>query len=546
MPDGSTVADWAADNPAAAWRALDIGDARESLHAFCGMIEIPGAPIEEERDDAIDAAFSPIETPQAAHHKLLIDKLEAVERGEIRRLMVFMPPGSAKSTYASVVFPAWFMGRRKRRNVIVATYASDLARKIGRRMRSVVRQPVFSEIFDTAISAESSAADEWALTNGNEFMAGGILSGITGNRADGFVVDDPVKGRQDADSDVIQKRTKEEYDATIVSRLKPHGWVVLIQTRWNENDLAGQILPEEWDGQSGPILCRDGLVWDVLSIPAEAEQDDPLGRKPGEMLWEEWFGKDPIFWTAQRRNARTWSALYQQRPQPATGTYFMRQWFDGGEVNGKVFHCLRYRPEDLPKALNRYGTSDYAVTEDGGDFTVHRAWGVDSVGDLWLLAGGYRAQATSDVWIEAVIDQMALHQPMAWFGEAGVIAKAIEPSLLRRMKERRVMCRLEWLPSIQDKPTRARGFQARAAMGTVHIPFGPEGDAILDEYVKFPAGRNDDDVDVGSMIGRALDMTHPAIVRPEKKTEAVRGIMNATLDEVLRRHDQIVDEGGRL
>jgi predicted phage terminase large subunit-like protein len=514
-------------------RAAQCELARRHLLDFCGLIEIPGAPIDED-EDSDNLAFRPIEQPQALHHRLLIEKLEAVERGDIRRLMVFMPPGSAKSTYASVVFPAWFMGKRKRRNVIVATYASDLARKIGRRMRSVVRQPVYEEVFKTTLSAESSAADEWALDNGNEFMAGGILSGITGNRADGFIVDDPVKGRQDADSQVIQVRTKEEYDATVVSRLKPHGFVVLIQTRWHEADLAGQILPEDWDGESGPILCRDGLVWEVLCIPAEAEANDPLGRAPGAMLWEEWFGKDPIFWTAQRRNARTWSALYQQRPAPETGSFFRREWFDGGDVDGRIFPRRRYKPGQLPKALRKYGSSDYAVTEDRGDFTTHRVWGVDHETALWLIPGGYRAQATSDLWIEAKIDLMALHRPFAWFGEGGVIQKAIEPALLRRMREREESCRLEWLPSISDKPTRARGFQARAAMSMVWIPEGPEGDAFVDELVRFPAGKHDDDVDNASLIGRALDMTHPAIVPPETPPPGEpKGIESMTFNQLL-------------
>lgn len=539
MPDTAALATWAADNPRAAWRALDCADARDSLGVFCGMIEIPGAPIGEEPDDAADAKFLPVETPPAAHHKLLIAKLQDIADGRIRRLMVFIGPGSAKSSYAAVAFPAWMMGRRARLNCGVATYATDLARKVGRRVRSIVRQPVYREIFKTGLAADQAAANEWALENGNEFMGQGILAGWTGNRLDGLIIDDPVKNREEADSEVMQKKVRAEYDDSLKSRLKPNGFVVLIMTRWNDNDLAGGLLPETWDGESGTIRCRDGLDWEVLCIPAEAEQNDPLGRPVGEMLWPEWFGKDPDFWTAARQNPRTWSALYQQRPQPAQGTYFMRQWFDGGEVDGRTFKCNRYRPEDLPKALHKYGTSDYAVTEDGGDFTVHRVWGVDPDGELWLLPGGYRAQATTDVWIDAVIDQMAQHRPAAWFGEAGVILKAVEPALLRRMKERSVMCRLEWLQSIQDKPTRARGFQARAAMGTVHLPFGPEGDAILDEYVRFPAGRNDDDVDVGSMIGRALDMTHPAIAPIVKKPPEMRGISNMTMDEAMQRHDRM-------
>ena len=173
--------------------------------------------------------------------------------------MIFMPPGAAKSTYASVVFPVWFMGRKKRRNVIVATYASDLARKIGRRARSILRQPAYQEVFGCGLSPESSAADEWALTNENEFMGGGILSGITGNRADLLIIDDPIKGRQQADSETIRKTTREAYQDDLKTRLKPGGRIVLIQTRWHEADLAGSILPEDYDGESGPILCRE--VW---------------------------------------------------------------------------------------------------------------------------------------------------------------------------------------------------------------------------------------------------------------------------------------------
>lgn len=508
------------DRPADLLRALDCADARESLADFCGVIDIPGAPVEDDPDDD-DTAYALISRPQAAHHQLLIDRLEAVERGEVPRLMVFMPPGSAKSTYASVIFPTWYMGKRRRRSVGVATYAHDLARKIGRRARSIVRQRAYQDVFRTRLSADSAAADEWSLDNESEFMGTGILGPATGNRWDGLIIDDPVKGRKAADSETIRKTTVDEYTESLKTRLKPGGWIVLIQTRWHELDLAGSILPEDWDGESGPILCRDGDVWEVLCIPAEAYRlDDPLGRKPGEMLWTEWF--TPAHWRTHRSSGRSWSALFQQRPQPDDGTYFQRTWF------------RRYALKDLPKNLRKYGTSDYAVTEDGGDYTVHRVWGIDHEDGIWLLPGGYRAQETSDKWIERKIDLMTQHKPFAWFGEGGVIQKAVEPALARRMHERRAYCRLEWLPSIEDKPTRARGFQARASMGLVHIPEGPEGDAILSEYIKFPAGRNDDDVDCGSLIGRALDMTHPAIapkVKPEAGTP--QGVGQMTFDQAL-------------
>ncbi|WP_052763876.1 hypothetical protein [Microvirga massiliensis] len=231
--------------------------ARESLAGFVNAVEIPGKPV----SDDPDAWLYPIETSVAAHHLLLCDKLEAISSTPHGRLMVFMPTGSAKSTYASVVFPTWFMGKRPGARHILTSYGSDLARRHGRRARQIVRSRAYQSLFGTALSADSSAADEWALTNGSEYMAGGILSGITGNRAHGLLIDDPVKGREDADSPVIRRKTLDAYEDDLKTRLIPGGWIALIQTRWHEDDLAGSILPRGWKGESGSIECRNGNVW---------------------------------------------------------------------------------------------------------------------------------------------------------------------------------------------------------------------------------------------------------------------------------------------
>jgi predicted phage terminase large subunit-like protein len=339
----------------------------------------------------------------------------------------------------------------------------------------------------------------------------------------GIVVDDPVKSREEADSAVIQQKTRAEFDESLMTRLKPNGWALIIQTRWNQNDLSGGILPEDWAGESGVFLCRDGRLWYVLCIPAEAQAGDVLGRKPGEMLWPEWFGQDPDFWTAARRNPRTWSALYQQRPSPEEGTYFQRAW-------------LKEWTEQ-PAHLRTYGTSDYAVTDGGGDYTVHRIWGISPTGGIYRL-DGWRGQTSSDMWIEKKLDLIEEWKPFAWFGEGGVIQKAVEPMLLRRMKERELRCRLEWLPSIADKPTRARGFQARAAMGEVWFEPG----ADVSEFLVFPAGKHDDDVDSAALIGRALDMAHPALVPPEEKPPGPpRGINEMTFDELMAQQQPKVE-----
>lgn len=461
------------------------------------MVDIPTVPLTDAEDED---RFSVLKINSlVAHHLLICRELQDLAEGNTPNLMLLLPPGSAKSTYVDVVFVPWFMAKYPRRNVILASYASDIARKQGRRARQLIRSKSFGNLFPAAtLSAASSAADEWALDTGGEFMAGGLLSGITGNRAALGIIDDPIAGREEAESETIRDKAWDAYVDDFCSRLIPGAPQVFITTRWHQDDPAGKILPETWQGESGLIEGRDGRTWKVICLPAIAtRQDDPLGRKIGETLWPEWFSE--AHWKPFQKNARTWSSLYQQCPSPEEGTFFQREWFK------------RFATEEKPKHLHIYGTSDYAVTEDGGDYTVHRVWGVDQSGSLWKL-DGYRGQVTADVWIETQCDLVAKWKPLAWFGESGVIAKAIEPMLRRRLIERKLGCRLEWLPSINDKPTRARGFQARAAMGKVNLPIGEQGDLDLDEYLRFPAGKNDDMVDCGSLIGRALDETHPAIV----------------------------------
>lgn len=260
--------------------------------------------------------------------------------------------------------------------------------------------------------------------------------------------------------------------------------MILIMTRWHDDDLAGRLLEKQPD------------EWRVVELQAISEENTPRERA----LWPEWYDLDALKRIRADVGPRDWSALFQQRPTPDDGTYFKREWF-------KFW-------AEKPKDLHIYGTSDYAVTDGGGDYTVHRVWGVAPNGDIYRL-DGWRGQTSADEWIEQKLNLIQRWKPFAWFGEAGVIQKAIEPMLTRRMRERKVYCRLEWVPSIADKPTRARGIQSRLAMGAVYFEPG----ADIDEFVRFPAGKHDDDVDTASMIGRALDDAHPAITSREEQKQ---------------------------
>jgi predicted phage terminase large subunit-like protein len=413
----------------------------------------------------------------APHHRLIADKLEAIERGDIDRLMIFMPPRHGKSELASVRFPAWYMGRNPSNQIITASYAHKLAAKFGRQVRNLIAGRDYQDIFPgMALSEDSQAKDLFNTHAGGVYMATGVDGSVTGSGGHLVSIDDPVKGRQEADSETIQETAWDWYRGDLYTRLMPKARIILTQTRWNEADLAGRILESE-----GRI--EDGGQWHVLDLPAI--------NAAGEALWPEWYPLETLERIKAAIGPREWSALYQQRPQPDEGTFFQRAWFKEWEAK---------------PALRYYGSSDYAVTDGDGDYTVHRIWGIDAAGALYRV-DGWRGQATSDVWIEQKLNLIAQYKPLAWFGEGGVIQKAVEPMLRRRMRERKTFCRLEWLPSVHDKPTRARSFQAMAASGRVYV----EPDADMSEFLSFPAGKHDDEVDTASLIGRAIDQAHPAL-----------------------------------
>jgi len=436
----------------------------------------------------LDLGFVP-----ARHHLLLIGHLEAVERGDIERLMVLMPPGSAKSTYASVLFPPWFMGRNLGAAVLGVSNTTDLAERFSRRARNTVDSKRYRNVFACGVAEDSQAAGNWETDAGGEFFAAGIGTTIAGRRADLGLIDDPIKSREEADSDRLRQKQWDWYVNDFTPRLKPGARQILIQTRWHENDLGGRILEREADR------------WTVVKLPMVAQASDPLDRQPGERLWPEWFTEEMI--EQAKLDHRAWNALYQQDPAPEEGDFFQRD-----DFNAYL---------QLPEKLHYYGASDYAVSEGEGDYTEHGIFGLDYNGDLYAI-DWWREQAKSDVWIERQCDLIARYKPLIWFGESGPIRRAIEPFLRKRMQERETPCRLEWLPSIADKVVRARAIQARCAMGKVYMPKAAPWKAdLMSQLMRFPAGKYDDGVDVLSLIGRGLEFANaPKLPQPQSNGHA--------------------------
>jgi len=479
--------------------------ARDSLVEYARSIDIPGAPANDNPDEEI---FKPIETSLAKHHIVILEAIQKCVTTNNGRLMIFAPPGAAKSSYASVVTPAWCLSKWDGYRIILASYASQIAEKHSRKCRSLCRQQRQTSIWPSrpTLSTDQKAIGNWSLSNGSEFMAAGILAGITGNRANGILIDDPVAGREQADSETIREKTKDEYQDSIDSRLLPNGWVILIQTRWHQDDLAGGILPEDYKGESGDIVCRDGQTWTVLNIPARCEHaDDPLGREIGEYLWKEWF--PDTHWQLRENNPqgqRTWNALFQQRPTAGDGLEFKREqfrWYNPDIPVGT--------PGGLPAVRMRmYGASDVATKENKGDFTEHAIGGLDNNSDLYIKDWWY-GQKTSDKWIEAMVALIARHRPMLWAHESGPIDHAVGPAIRRAMRENKPMpvyTKLTPMPSIKSKAIKLSTLQSWAAQGRVWLPINrPWAERLVDQLCNFPAGKYDDAADALGLLARLLD-----------------------------------------
>jgi predicted phage terminase large subunit-like protein len=415
----------------------------------------------------------------AAHHALIIRELEAVARGECKRLAIFLPPGSAKSTYASVLFPSWYLAQRPDAAIITASHTAELAQRFGRRVRNLVVE--HGRTLGVTLAGDDHAAGRWATSAGGEYYAAGVGGSITGRRADLALIDDPVRSREDADSELVRNRQWEWFLFDLQTRLKPGAAIVLIQTRWHEDDLAGRILKEEGD------------KWRVVSLPMEAEEDDPMGRAVGERLWAGYFTAEQI--EAAKRDPRVWSALYQQRPAPDTGTFFKDEWL------------LTYQPSQLPAQLHTYITSDHAVSEsESADLTCLLPAGLCPDGLLWILPDAFWERAAPDEVVRAAVELAKRRRPLIWGAEKGHISKSIGPFWRAALLAAGVHLRIEEITPTKDKRTRAQGIAGRMAMGLVRFPaFAHWWPAARAELLRFPVGEHDDFVDALAHMGFLLD-----------------------------------------
>ena len=523
--------------------------ASERLTDYARFIDIPGVPLQDDDDDTFtldpdgragaeidqvaDTDYLAVETPLAPHHILILDTCQGLvdgtlkyiidDQGQVheytgqagytinicRRVMLMFPPGSAKSTYASVVFPTWEMGRKPGQEIILTGYGDVICKRHGKRARQIVAGKGYRSVFGFNVNPDTRAADNWETQNKSSYKSAGILSGITGFRCDGLVWDDITKGRKEADSITIREDTWNAYIDDARSRKKPKAWELGIGTRWHEDETMGRILPEGYAGESGYMQCRDGNVWMVLCVPAECErEDDPLGRVVGEMLWPEWFTEE--YWADKRVNPRSWASLYQQRPSLEEGLYFKREWM-------RTY-------TDVPEYLDYYISFDPAVTEEeDADDTAMHVWGVDSQAKLYLL-DEWVQRVSMNIWIDQLMTWISIYRPIACISESGVIRRASEPYIKRAMVHTGHFAMFEYMNRNADKSAMARPAQAMVAAGQVYFPATSVGDNMVDEMLRFPAAKADHRVD--SLANFTLYLEQLWAANPPRKEQAEPGVLD--------------------
>lgn len=440
------------------------------------------------------------------HIKLKCKLIQAMEEDKIDRAMVFEPPRCAKTTVCSHLAPSWLLGRQPDTAIMSVCHTEKYADKIGGNVRKYLRSPQWP-FDDVRLSQDTTAKAKFTTMQGGEYNGFGMFGGNQhGNPAEWLFMDDIMKGRKIALSSHMRDEAWETYTADLDSRMQGRGKKLLTFTRWHQDDVAGRMLPEDYDGKTGWITDRtSGERWYVLNIPAVAERDDdPLGRAPGEWIWPGRID-DNSRGPTQKRGGWIWSALYQQRPSPEEGLMFTQD------------HIQRYDPDSLnPLSLRIYGSSDYATTAEAGapdpDYTVHMVWGVDHDYNIYLL-DMWRGRTETDQWVQSFIRLAKQHKPIRWGEEQGQIIKSVGPFLNLMMEREQLYLDRVQLTSSTSKEQRAQSLLGMAAMGKMFLPNRhqiaphklPHFEAFEKELLEFPTGKHDDTVDAATLFARLLD-----------------------------------------
>lgn len=423
------------------------------------------------------------------HHRLLASRLEAVERGEVKRLAIFMPPRHGKSELASVRFPAWYLGRNPDKRVITCSYGSELALDFSQQTKDVLASEEYQALFsDTHLSRKTNRRDRWKIEGRRGgLLAAGVGGSITGFGADLLIIDDPVKNDQDANSKTIRERNWNWFGATAYTRLEDNGAIVLIQTRWHKDDLSGKLLD---------MMHGGGEQWEVLDLPAFATGDEDWGiygkRSAGQALWQSKYSEADLERIRGVMGEYWFSALYQQDPRLLDGNILDSRLLVGINKNA------------LPPLVKVCRFWDLAFSErDGADYLAGALCGIDAHGrfyilDMMRLRGGW-TQNKRRIYQMAQADGQNVHVIIESNGTQLGYYQQVKDELRSHLVYRG--------DPQGDKPMRASLWGSRLEDGIIYCVRGNWNPALFAEMDDFPHGDHDDQVDAVSgawayLVGR--------------------------------------------
>lgn len=455
-------------------------------------------------------------------HKDLCSRLEKflddVVNKRAPRLMLFVPPRHGKSITVSQDFSAWALGKYPWLEFIQASYAETLQLDFSKKIQTMITDPEYQLLFPgVTIPKNHQAVSRWHLSLDGKLTGGGLLAAgvggpLTGRGAHVGLIDDPVKNAEEADSEVIRNSTFAWYSSTFYTRLAPGGGILLVQTRWHDDDLAGRLVHQMEAAQKELVETgvwpADADRWEVISYPAIATQDEKW-RKTGEALHAERFDLPKLKKIKRALIPRHWSALYQQTPVAEEGAYFTKD-------------MIRvYLKKNLPplEHLDIYTAGDLAISKaETADWTVFVTAGLDKDDNLWIL-DVRRARMDSAEMVDAIVDIHKTWKPVRFGIEDDKVAKAIGGLLNKRIHDERLYKLIVEPLKIggRDKQTRARPIQGRMKLGKVLLPIEALwAEQWQNEFLRFPSGVNDDCVDAAAWLGQMLsDVTFR--MRPNKR-----------------------------
>lgn len=407
------------------------------------------------------------------HQLFLYKALHRVTTGECKRLIITMPPRHGKSETVTIRYAAWRLEREPKLNIILGSYNQKLANRFSRRIRAIVEERI-------PLAKDKRSADEWETKARGGVKAVGVGAGITGFGGSLVIIDDPVKNRAQAESRTMRDNVWDWFNDDIYTRLEPGASIILIQTRWHEDDLAGRLLKQSADG---------GEAWEKVDLPALAEDGDPLGREIGEALWPERYSTEALKAIRRQQGTYSFSALYQQQPVPSDGGLFKREWFQN----------IVSRP---PTGLVWARGYDLAVsTKTTSDHTASFRCTFDRSGNLYI-ADGFCRRIEYPEQRRYVIDRVRTERNTSHGIEKALHGQALVQDLRQDIKVRGRP--IEAIRVDVDKITRALAWAGLAEDGKVILVQGSWIDDFVDEVCSFPYGSHDDQVDAVSLAVRML------------------------------------------